>query len=72
MGKYWSPYVTLEPENIETVGTDRRRASGGVAEAELDCLIEVRPEDSATGIQFRDCLIDYTRCPNHNCVKKLV
>jgi len=38
----------------------------------LDCLIELRSVDPFTGIQFRDCLIDYTRCPNHRCIKKLL
>lgn len=69
MGKYWSAHVA-EPEKIE--GTRNGRHAGTVALAELECLIEVRPEDGPTGIQFRDCLIDYTRCPNNRCIKKLV
>jgi hypothetical protein len=39
---------------------------------DLSCLIELRGEDALTGVQFRDCIIDYTRCPNARCVKKLV
>lgn len=38
----------------------------------LDCLVELRPDDALTGIQFRECLIDYTSCPNRNCIKKLL
>ncbi len=38
----------------------------------LDCLVELRPDDALTGIQFRECLIDYSRCPNQNCIKKLL
>lgn len=38
----------------------------------LDCLVELRRDDSHTGIQYRDCLIDYTSCPNQRCIKKLV
>ena len=38
----------------------------------LECLVELRAEDAATGIQFRECLIDYTRCPNAQCIKKLL
>lgn len=39
---------------------------------DLACLIELRGEDALSGVQFRDCIIDYTRCPNARCVKKLV
>lgn len=38
----------------------------------LDCLVELRPEDTLSGVQFRDCAIDYTACPNQRCIKKLV
>lgn len=38
----------------------------------LDCLIEYREEDPITGIQYRDCVIDHTRCPNQRCIKKLI
>ncbi|MCR9143288.1 MAG: hypothetical protein NXI24_13620 [bacterium] len=40
--------------------------------AGLECLVELRASDPATGIQFRECLIDYTRCPNQSCIKKLL
>lgn len=40
--------------------------------AGLECLVELRADDAATGIQFRECLIDYTRCPNQSCIKKLL
>ncbi len=38
----------------------------------LDCSMEFRMEDPLTGIQFRDCRGDYTRCTNAKCIKKLV
>lgn len=38
----------------------------------LECLVELKPEEPLTGIQFRDCLIDYSVCPNRHCIKKLV
>lgn len=36
------------------------------------CYIEYKPKDKLSGIQFRDCVVDYTRCPNKRCIKKLV
>ncbi len=39
---------------------------------DLECLVELRSSDKATGVQYRDCLIDYTTCPNRNCIKKLL
>ena len=38
----------------------------------LGCLVELRADDSLTGVQYRDCQIDYTACPNQRCIKKLV
>ncbi len=38
----------------------------------LECLKKIREDDTPTQIQFRDCLIDYTFCPNEKCIKKLV
>ena len=40
--------------------------------APLDCLVEYRSAAEAGGIQYRDCKIDYTACPNQNCIKKLL
>jgi len=45
---------------------------GRFAAEGLECLIEYRAEDETTGIQYRDCLIDHTTCPNQRCVKKLM
>ena len=45
----------------------RREWNGQV----LDCYREFRSDDILTGIQFRDCRIDYTKCPNQLCIKKL-
>lgn len=39
---------------------------------ELDCLVEYQEVDAATGIEFRDCVIDHTACPNQRCIKKLM
>ena len=36
------------------------------------CFIEYKFSDSESKIEYRDCIIDYTRCPNVNCIKKLV
>ncbi|WCL48288.1 hypothetical protein [Leptospira sp. GIMC2001] len=35
------------------------------------CYIEYRAKDPKTGVEFRDCVVDYTRCPNQKCIKKL-
>ncbi|HNJ02865.1 MAG TPA: hypothetical protein PLW55_01405 [Leptospiraceae bacterium] len=39
---------------------------------DLECLVEYRGEDDRTGIQFRDCIVDYTACQNQTCIKKLM
>jgi len=52
-------------------GTLEREARPAVSPLKLDCLIELRPRDERTGIEFRDCIIDYTQCPNKHCIKKL-
>jgi hypothetical protein len=39
---------------------------------DLDCLVEYQDVDAATGIEFRDCVIDHTSCPNQKCIKKLM
>ena len=36
------------------------------------CFIEYKFKDQQSSIEYRDCIIDYTRCPNQNCIKKLV
>lgn len=36
------------------------------------CFIEYKSLDPNTGIEYRDCIVDYTRCPNQRCIKKLV
>lgn len=35
------------------------------------CYIEYKSTDKLSGVQFRDCVVDYTRCPNKKCIKKL-
>lgn len=39
---------------------------------DLDCLVEYQETDASTGIEFRDCVIDHTACPNQRCIKKLM
>lgn len=70
-------YGHLTVSLLDEVQVDRLLESGPSDLAlgdfgELDCLVELRPEDSATGVQFRECLIDYTVCPNQRCIKKLL
>ncbi len=36
-----------------------------------DCLVELKSPDMRTGIQYRECLIEYTSCSNQHCIKKL-
>ncbi|BDA78350.1 MULTISPECIES: hypothetical protein [Leptospira] len=36
------------------------------------CFIEYKSKEEKTGIEYRDCIVDYSRCPNQNCIKKLV
>ncbi|MBX7057822.1 MAG: hypothetical protein K1X75_07125 [Leptospirales bacterium] len=38
----------------------------------LECLTELRSEDALTGVQYRACRIEYHRCPNERCVKRLL
>ncbi len=73
MGNNWPAFV-LEPGNIAATQRTSARAAAPVRAPgfDLDCLIEYRGEDLSTGVQFRDCLIDYTRCPNALCIKKLL
>lgn len=35
------------------------------------CYIEYKQADPTSGVQFKDCVVDYTRCPNRRCIKKL-
>lgn len=65
------PLARIETEIRESEYTGAY-ANQTVNFAGLECLVELRTEDAATGIQFRECLIDYTRCPNQSCIKKLV
>lgn len=60
-------------KTLEAVLTrpEEKRRMGGLFNG-LDCLVELRSDDKKTGIQFRECLIDYTACQNTRCIKKLV
>lgn len=42
------------------------------AEETLHCLVEYRDPDPKTGVEFRNCRIDYILCPNQKCIKKLL
>lgn len=35
------------------------------------CYIEYKAQETRTGIEYRDCVVDYTRCLNKRCIKKL-
>ena len=43
-----------------------------VDEMHRECVVKLRKEDSATGIQFYDCVSDYIACKNQRCIKKLL
>ncbi|MCW7464174.1 hypothetical protein [Leptospira levettii] len=36
------------------------------------CFIEYKTKDANTGIEYRDCTVDYSRCLHSRCIKKLV
>ena len=37
----------------------------------LECQHSLRAPDQRSDILFRDCSIDYVRCPQRNCIKNL-
>ncbi|MCE9500300.1 MAG: hypothetical protein K8R21_07365 [Leptospira sp.] len=51
---------------------DRALGQNEYSFAPYSCFIEFKPKDKKTKIEYRDCIIDYTRCTNQNCIKKLV
>ncbi|PJZ70322.1 hypothetical protein CH373_12060 [Leptospira perolatii] len=62
---------------IEEAELGRRIRNRALGREEFDfspysCFIEYKSKDPKTGIEYRDCVIDYTRCPNTRCVKKLM
>ncbi|MGJ4789669.1 hypothetical protein CH352_10275 [Leptospira hartskeerlii] len=67
-------YYISQIEEAELGKRIRNRALG---REEFDfspysCFIEYKAKDVQTGIEYRDCVIDYTRCPNSRCIKKLL
>jgi len=63
-----------EPQNPELYQKlkDRALGTGAYSYAPYSCFISYKTKEEKTGIEFRDCVVDYTKCPNHNCIKKLV
>ncbi|TGK09979.1 hypothetical protein EHO60_11505 [Leptospira fletcheri] len=62
---------------IEEAELGRRIKNRALGREEFDfspyaCFIEYKSKDERTGIEYRDCVIDYTRCPNNRCIKKLM
>ena len=51
---------------------DRALFRGEFSFAPYSCFIEYREKDRKTNIEYKDCVIDYTRCSNQKCIKKLV
>ncbi|KAA1263641.1 hypothetical protein C5473_21680 [Leptospira interrogans serovar Weerasinghe] len=56
-------------QNESKIGGPRERKKFDFSP--YSCFIEYKPADPITGIQYRDCVIDYTRCSNQKCIKKL-
>ncbi len=61
----------LNQETGDKSQEERVQAADSLFEG-LECSIELHPDDALTGLQFRDCLIDYIHCPNRRCIKKMV
>ena len=55
-----SQRASIPDEVLEPISYDTR-----------DCLVRLRPTDELTGVEFNDCIIDYTRCTNSHCIKQL-
>jgi hypothetical protein len=67
--------LSVSPENQNTVLESIRDRALGLRSFNFQpysCFIEYKTKNEKTGIEFRDCVVDYTRCPNQNCIKKLV
>ncbi|MDZ4725797.1 MAG: hypothetical protein SH817_06555 [Leptospira sp.] len=67
--------LQVSPENQNTVLASIRDRALGLHSFNFQpysCFIEYKSRDQKTGIEYRDCIVDYTRCPNQNCIKKLV
>ncbi|MEQ9365085.1 MAG: hypothetical protein RIF32_12615 [Leptospirales bacterium] len=64
--------IQTDPRQAQYAGIQEYPSNQTTSFSGLECLVELRADDAATGIQFRECLIDYTRCPNQSCIKKLL
>ncbi len=64
----------VEPKSPQIYEKIRNRALGQDAFdfSPFACYIEYKEADSGSGLQYRDCTIDYTRCLNSKCIKKLI
>lgn len=67
--------LPVSPENQNTVLESIRDRALGLRSFNFQpysCFIEYKSKDVKTNIEYRDCVVDYTRCPNKNCIKKLL
>lgn len=67
--------LSVSPENQNSVLESIRDRALGLRSFNFQpysCFIEYKSKDEKTGVEFRDCVVDYTRCQNQNCIKKLV
>ncbi|AIT10750.1 MULTISPECIES: hypothetical protein [Leptospira] len=67
----------VSPTQLEENELSKRIRDRALGKEKFDfspysCFIEYKPADSITGVQYRDCVIDYTRCSNQKCIKKLI
>ncbi len=62
------------PEKLRSKGFNPQSSAkeNGIQEDFYPCSSILRETDEATGIQFLNCEIDYTRCTNTRCIRKLV
>lgn len=69
---YQGPLSQIEERELTKRIQDRALGKEKFDFSPYSCFIEYKPADPVTGIQFRDCVIDYTRCSNQKCIKKLI
>ncbi|AAN48684.1 MULTISPECIES: hypothetical protein [Leptospira] len=68
---YQIPLTQFEEKELTKRIQDRALGKEKFDFSPYSCFIEYKPADPITGIQYRDCVIDYTRCSNQKCIKKL-
>jgi hypothetical protein len=66
--------IKVYDEKEESLSEKIRNRALGVQQFDFSpysCYIEYKPSDIETKIEYRDCVIDHTRCTNFRCIKKL-